>query len=112
MDCLRRMQDNFSANATNCCGAFSATNATDLIGKLGRPLFLGIVSSTSHVQRQCILSHDRLEQSFLISSLMPSIFISGEVMDEILQARIIQNCQVAVRFRRLFQLACLCIHLY
>lgn len=45
VDCSRRMQDYISANATHCCGAFSpsATHATDLIGKLGELLFLGIV---------------------------------------------------------------------
>ena len=45
VDCLRRMQDCISANATHCCRAFSssATPATDLIGKLGNPLVLGIV---------------------------------------------------------------------
>ena len=49
VDCLRRMQDCISANATHCCGAFSssATRATALIGKLEGPFFLGIVPFTN-----------------------------------------------------------------
>lgn len=49
VDCSRRMQDYVSAIATHCYRAFSfsATPATDLIGKLGKPLVLGIVPFTS-----------------------------------------------------------------
>ena len=48
VDCSRGMQDYVSANATHFCGSgsFSATPATDLIGKLGKTLLLGILPST------------------------------------------------------------------
>ena len=86
VDCSRRMQDYISANATHCCGALSssATRATDLIGKLGKSLFLGIVPFTnSFVQHQYILLYDRIEQCSLVSSLRLGRFTSGEVMDDI-----------------------------
>ena len=82
-----RMQDYISANTTHWCGAFrsSATRATDLIGKLGEPLFLGIVSFTdSGTTSMCFIAIcGRIELCSLASSLRLGIFTSGEIMDKI-----------------------------